>query len=45
VIELAPEGVRVHPVYDQTRITLAGITFASTAAALASRTLLKLLRG
>ena|SRR5690606_29346160 len=45
VIEVAPDGVRIHPVYDQTAITLAGITLATTAAAVASRTLLKLIRG
>jgi uncharacterized spore protein YtfJ len=45
VIELSPDGVQVHPIYDQTAITLAGIRFASAATALASRTLLKLLRG
>lgn len=45
VVELSPDGVRVHPIYDQTAITLAGISFASSTAALASRTLLKLIRG
>lgn len=45
VVELSSDGVRVHPVYDQTAITLAGLSFAQAAAALASRTLLKLVRG
>jgi uncharacterized spore protein YtfJ len=45
VIELSPDGVRIHPVFDQTAITLAGLTFASSATAIASRTLLKLIRG
>lgn len=45
VIEVSASGVRVHPVYDQTAIALAGITFASAATALASKTILKLIRG
>jgi len=45
VIEVSASGVRVHPVYDQTAITLAGITFASSAAAIVSKTLLRLIRG
>lgn len=45
VIEVSPNGVRVHPVYDQTAIALAGIAFASAATAIASKTLLKLIRG
>ena len=45
VIEVSAGGVRVHPVYDQTAITLAGFALASAAAGLASKTLLKLIRG
>lgn len=45
VIEVSASGVRVHPVYDQTAIALAGISFASAATAIASKTLLKLIRG
>lgn len=45
VIEVGPEGVRVHAVRDDTAITLAGIAFASMATAIVARTLLKLIRG
>jgi uncharacterized spore protein YtfJ len=45
VIEVGPEGVRVHAVRDDTAITLAGIAFASAATAIVARTLLKLIRG
>jgi uncharacterized spore protein YtfJ len=45
VIEVGPEGTRVLPVHDQTAITLAGLSFAGAATAIASRTLLKLIRG
>ena len=45
VVEISPEGVRVHPIRDETAITLAGITFASAALAITARTLQKLLRG
>lgn len=45
VIEVSSGGVRVHPVYDQTAIALAGMSFAATAATIASKTLLKLIRG
>jgi len=45
VIEVAPDGVRVHPIVDQTSITLAGIAFASAATAISARALQKLIRG
>ncbi len=45
VIEIGPDGTRVLPVHDQTAITLAGLSFAAAATAIASRTLLKLIRG
>ena len=45
VIEVAPDGVRVHPILDQTAVALAGIAFAAAAAAIMSRMLLKLVRG
>ena len=45
VIEVAPDGVRVHPVVDVTAIALAGITFAAASTAVTARTLLKLFRG
>ena len=45
VIEVAPDGVRVHPVVDVTSIALAGITFAAAATAITARTLRKLIRG
>ncbi len=45
VIEVAPDGVRVHPVRDETSITLAGIALASASTAIMARTLLKLIRG
>lgn len=45
VIEIGPEGTRVLPVHDQTAITLATLSLAGAAAAIASRTLLKLIRG
>ncbi|MEZ4553574.1 MAG: spore germination protein GerW family protein [Dehalococcoidia bacterium] len=45
VIEVAPDGVRIHSILDQTAINLAGIAFAAAAVAIVSRTLLKLIRG
>jgi uncharacterized spore protein YtfJ len=45
VIEVAPDGVRVHPVVDVTAVALAGITFAAAATAITARTILKLFRG
>ena len=45
VIEVAPDGVRVHPLRDETSITLAGIAFAAASTALIARTLTKLIRG
>lgn len=45
VIELSPGGVRIHPIVDHTSVTLAGLTFATAAITLTSRTLLKLVRG
>ncbi len=45
VIEIGPDGTRVLPVHDQTAITLAGLSLAGAATAIASRTLLKLIRG
>ena len=45
VIEVAPDGVRVHPIVDQTAVALAGIAFASAAVAITARMLLKQIRG
>jgi uncharacterized spore protein YtfJ len=45
VIDVSPDAVRIIPIEDYTAIRLAGIAFAATAAALGSRTLLKLIRG
>jgi uncharacterized spore protein YtfJ len=45
VIEVAPDGVQVHPVVDTTALRLASIAFASAATAIVARTLLKLIRG
>ncbi|MEI7924723.1 MAG: spore germination protein GerW family protein [Chloroflexota bacterium] len=45
VIEVAPDGVRILPIEDQTSIRIAAITFASAATAILARTLLKLIRG
>jgi uncharacterized spore protein YtfJ len=44
-IEVAPDGVRIHPIVDQTAVALAGITFAAAAFTLTTRTLTKLIRG
>lgn len=41
VVELSPDGVRVIPVRDVTAILLAALTFATVAATLVARTLLK----
>ena len=45
VIHASPSGVEVHPIRDETAITLAGIAFASAATAIVARTLNKLIRG
>jgi uncharacterized spore protein YtfJ len=45
VIEVAPNGVRILPIEDQTSIRIAAITFASAATAILARTILKLIRG
>ncbi len=45
VIEIGPDGTRVLPVHDQTAITLATLSLAGAATAIASHTLLKLIRG
>ncbi|MFA7248670.1 MAG: spore germination protein GerW family protein [Dehalococcoidia bacterium] len=45
VIEVAPGGVRILPIEDQTSIRMAAIAFASAATAILARTLLKLIRG
>ena len=45
VIEIAPTGVRILPIEDQTSIRIAAITFASAATAILARTMLKLIRG
>jgi uncharacterized spore protein YtfJ len=45
VIEIGPEGVRVHPIIDQTAVALAGITLATAVVAITARTLTKLVRG
>lgn len=44
VIELSPDGVRVHPIVDQTSISLAGIAFAASALQLVSQIAKRLLR-
>ena len=44
VIELGPEGVRVHQIVDQTAVSLAGIAFAGAATALLARGLRRWLR-
>lgn len=45
VIEVAPDGVRVHSVRDETSIALAAIALASASTAIVARTLTKLIRG
>ncbi|MDA0353077.1 MAG: spore germination protein GerW family protein [Chloroflexi bacterium] len=45
VIEVSPGGVQIHPVRDRTAIALAQLALASSATALISRTLVKLIRG
>ena len=45
VIRVSPEGVEVHPVRDETAITLAGIALVSAATVIVARTLRKLIRG
>ncbi len=45
VIHASPDGVEVHPIRDETAITLAGIAFATAATAIVARTLNKLIRG
>jgi len=45
VIHASPSGVAVHPIRDETAITLASIALAATATAIVARTLLKLIRG
>lgn len=45
VIEVAPDGVRVHSIVDQTAVALAGIAFATAAVMITARTLVKLVRG
>ncbi len=45
VIHASPSGVEVHPIRDETAITLAAIAFASATIAILARTLNKLIRG
>lgn len=45
VIEVAPGGVRILPIEDQTSVRMAAIAFASAATAILARTMLKLIRG
>ena len=45
VVHVSPGGVEVHPVRDETAITLASIAFASAATAIIARTPNKLIRG
>lgn len=45
VIELSPDGVRIHPIRDETAIRLASIGYVTGATAILSRTLQKLIRG
>lgn len=44
VIELGPEGVRVHPIVDQTSVSMAGIAFASAGLAIVGSAVKRLLR-
>ena len=45
VIEVAPHGVRILPIQDQTSIRIAALAFASAATAILAPTVLKLIRG
>ena len=45
VIELTPDGVRVHPIVDETALMLARVAVAAVAVALIGRLLLRLTRG
>ena len=45
VIHASPDGVQVHPVRDETAITLAAIGAATVATIIVARTLRKLIRG
>jgi uncharacterized spore protein YtfJ len=45
VIHASPSGVEVHPIRDETAISLATLAFASAATAIVARTLNKLIRG
>ena len=45
VIHASPDGVQVHPIRDETAITLAAIGAATAATIIVARTLRKLLRG
>src|SRR5690606_16654554 len=45
VIELASDGVRVHPIVDQTKVAQVGIVFRSIAFIFGTRALRKLIRG
>ncbi|RLT27860.1 MAG: hypothetical protein DWI48_02355 [Chloroflexi bacterium] len=44
VIELGPDGVQVHPIVDQTAISLAGIALAGAVLALVAQVTKKLIR-
>lgn len=44
-IEVSPDGVRIHPLRDETRIAIAGIVMAFVATLIVARTLVKLVRG
>ncbi len=45
VIHASPDGVEVHPIRDETAMTIAGLAFAAAAAVIVARTLRKLIRG
>lgn len=45
VIEVAPDGVRVHSILDETAVALARLTFVAGAVVIVATTLRKLVRG
>ncbi len=45
VIDVAPDGVRVHPIHDETAVTLARLAVCVAAVAMLGRVLLGLSRG
>ena len=45
VIHASPDGVEVHPIRDETAMTIAGLAFAAAAVVIVARTIRKLVRG